>query len=560
MGHRILHIHMPRLGLGLPSRTVRPFARTGDGLLEGFLAAIAEPAEELRITGSLFDRDSPPAHLVDRVVAPLADLVRRGTRVTAPAGTPRTLLFLAAGIRSGEDPGPNGAPEFWRAGRYECRVGERVEMRQVEIPRVRRARVDVTGFTAAEAVKRIRQRLLRARGARLVRLTLAGETTEEEILHFGPRELQPLLPAGVPGSLSNEVVSLCPEKEVATDDERRRAALRRVRDSLPELPETTGVYEFRDEGGRPLYVGKAVNLRRRVASHFTAEAREPSPRGPMLLATRSVSFREHPSEVEALLAEADRIREVRPPYNRQMREPEGNRYLRADLDAGVPTLTSARRARRDGALYLGPFPKRWLLERALRVLMVVYGLRSCRWELGEEAPVACTDRDLGICSAPCTGRISTAGYRDRVRLALDHVTGRSGGEPAFGLLNSPAIGLLGRDDLRILAGFRRSAQWLLRCLREANGLLRLSGGRALLVLGGLRAGVRGLRGEGEKGIEAWAARRIESFLARPVRTWVRPDQADEVRILSGALRALEGEGASGDASTSPDGCGMESPP
>jgi len=536
MGGRTLHLHDARIGIGLPSRTVRPFRRRGDALLGAFLAALGTEADRVVLTGRLFDRADPPAHVVDRVVGPLADLVERGVAVAVPALTPRALLFLAAGISlGGNDPpaGGNGLTpeEFWRAGAFRLLRDGAVETRRVQVPGQAEVRVSVTGLDARTALDRIHAALDRRDGVRLLRLTLTGSSAEPEILSFGPRELGHHLSGGAEGTVTNRVSGVRGVREIE-DEDRRRAELGRIRESLPELPETTGIYEFRDGRGRALYVGKAVNIRRRVASHFTSEARERSPRGPMLLAARSIRTWEKPSEVEALLAEADRIREVRPPYNRQMREPEGARYLRADPDGPAPSLTSATVVKEDGATWYGPFPKRWAVERALRVLQVVHGLKSCDWKPGEPAPAACTDRDLGICAAPCTGRTSLVDHRRRTRAAVDHLLGRDAGAPPFGALNSPGAGLLGTEDLRIFDGLARSARRLLGNL-SASGGLRLPGGRVLLVLGGLRAGERSIEGAPA---DAWIDRRVAEFAETPPRTWIPEDRAHEVRILANRLR------------------------
>ena len=317
---------------------------------------------------------------------------------------------------------------------------------------------------------------------------------------------------------------------VPTDDAERREALARVRAALPEAPPTTGTYEFLDGRGRVLYVGKAVDLRRRIASHFTAEAREQSPRGPMLLEARTVQVTETADELTALLDEARRIRQARPPFNRQMKERESYRYLRAKLGGPMPSLSSAPEVCEDGATWFGPFPKRWLVDRALRVLQVVYGLASCEWVPGAGAPVVCTDRDIRVCSAPCVGRTGIDEYGRRVRMALDHVTGEVSPPAPFGALNAPSTGLLGRDDLLVLEGFSRSLRRLVTNLRDASGGIPREGGRTLLVLGGLRAGVLDDPAE--------AARRVRLFEREPPRTWVTPDEADEVRILSHWLRRV----------------------
>lgn len=552
MEGRTLHVHEARIGIGLPTRTVRPHGRKGDEILAALIKALAEPADRVVLTGRLFERSEPAAHLVDRVVAPLAGLISRGIPVTVPANTPRALLFLASGIGLADEDLPGPPIEFWRAGRFRVLRGEASETRQVTLPGIAEVTIDLTGLAIGEALETIRTRLRPVQAVRMVRLTLRGRTNEQELLTFGHREIHHYLPGGVDGLVINELTGRRPGNDEFEDDDARKAALAENRKRLPELPETTGVYEFQDDQGRPLYIGKAVNIRRRVASHFTAEAREESPRGPMLLAARNVAVSEATTEVEALLKEAERIREARPPYNRQMRETENYRYLRADVDAVVPGLTSVAETKRDGAVYVGPFPKRWLVERSIRTLMVIYGLKSCEWKPTEEAPAICTDRDLGICTAPCTGRVSLPEYRERVMMALDDLLGTGLGEPAFGALNPPSAGLLATEDLRILAGFRRSVRYLLDNLRNASGTLPLSDGRTLLVLGGLRAGVRRVT---DTEADEWRRKSLEAFARHPARTSVAVSRVNEVRILA---RALREQGTSCVPLKEPASRGMES--
>ena len=123
--------------------------------------------------------------------------------------------------------------------------------------------------------------------------------------------------------------------------------------------------------------------------------------------------------------------------------------------------------------------------------------------------------------------------------------------PAFGALNSPSAGLLATEDLRILDGFRRSVRYLLDNLRTASGTLPLSDGRTLLVLGGLRAGVRTVT---ESDADEWRRRSLQAFSRHPARTSVAVSRVDEVRILS---RALREQASTVVPSTDPPGRGID---
>jgi len=537
----VLHLHEPRLGIGLPSKTVRPFRRSGDSILDAFGRAVATPAERIVVTGRLFDRPAPAAHLVSRVVDVLGDRVRDGVPAAVPAGAPMALLFLAAGITLDADIETGiqkgGAAPFWRHGEFRVLQDGRVRVCRVPLPGTKEVRLDVTGLTARTVMDRMAVRLARTNGARFLRVVLTGASDDPGVLGIGPRDLQMVLPSGVEGALLKEFAPPPPQPPAT---EEREDTLRAARARMPDLPETTGTYEFLDDRGRVLYVGKAVNIRRRVASHFTAEIRERSPRGPMLTKAHTIRHREAPNELMALLAEARRIREVRPPFNRQMRDPEAARYLRVMTVGPGPGLTARREVEDDGADWYGPFPKRWAVERSLRTLQVIYGLASCRWRFGETAPAVCTDRDTGVCCVPCRGRTSGASYRERIRMAADFLLDRAGPPPPFGALNPLSAGMLGEEDRRILSGFAAGVRRFLDTLSGATGLVLLPGGRALLVLGGLVAFERDVEPGREDAVRRWARGRIRAYETGPPRTWLPVDRAEEGRILAFWMRKRSG--------------------
>jgi len=396
--------------------------------------------------------------------------------------------------------------------------------------------MDVTGLLARAVMDRLSARLARIRGARFIRVVLTGASDDPGVLGLGPRELQMILPSGVEGTLTKEFAPTPVPVGAEPGAEEREEALCAARARMPSLPETTGTYEFVDDRGRVLYVGKAVNIRRRVASHFTAEIREPSPRGPMLRSAHTVLHREAPNELMALLAEARRIREVRPPFNRKMRDPEAARYLRVTTRGPAPAIRAEREVSADGADWYGPFPKRWAVERSLRTLQVIYGLASCGWSFGDAVPEVCTDRSFGVCSAPCRGRIAETAYRERVRMAADFLLGRDRRPPPFGALNPLTAGLLGEEDRRVLSGFADGVRRFLDTLSAATGLVFLPGGRTLLVLGGLIAFEGDFAPGREEAVRGWARERIRAFQGGPPRTWLAADRAEEGRILAFWMR------------------------
>ena len=180
------------------------------------------------------------------------------------------------------------------------------------------------------------------------------------------------------------------------------------------LPDAPGVYLFKDARGALLYVGKAVSLRKRVASYFRLHGTA-APLAPRIahLMKQVVDLEVRPaaSEAEALLIEAQLIRERRPRYNVSFRDDKSYPMLKLTREP-FPRLVLTRRRQADGAEYFGPFTDAGLMHEAVRFLRRVFPLRTCA-----AMPTApCLEYHLGQCLAPCAGYVSEAQYR---RLAQD---------------------------------------------------------------------------------------------------------------------------------------------
>lgn len=214
-------------------------------------------------------------------------------------------------------------------------------------------------------------------------------------------------------------------EELASFTSRVTPAQRRKRflaDGLPALP---GVYVFRDSRGRPLYVGTAKDLRRRVRTYFTA-AETRRRMSEMVALAESVTPIVCATPLEAEVRELRLIAEHKPPYNRRSRSPERQPWVKLTAEA-FPRLSITRTVRPDGATYLGPFPSRATAEAAVAAVHDVVPLRQCTGRLslrgtGRECALAGMDR----CGAPCSGRQSREEYAqvaDRVAaLAEGQVT------------------------------------------------------------------------------------------------------------------------------------------
>ena len=187
---------------------------------------------------------------------------------------------------------------------------------------------------------------------------------------------------------------------------------------VPDLPASPGVYVFVDAHGHPLYVGKSVNLRRRVRGYFYAGGPSNERLAEMLRIARGVEAHPAGSDLEARLTEAEWILDRRPPYNKALKRRDTGWYLELRPDEPFPRLRIVRRPRRMGARYAGPFHGRRLPERIRRLVEKIVRLRSCAEPVRphpDRSP--CMQFDMDLCTAPCAGRVGLNGYRRQARAA-----------------------------------------------------------------------------------------------------------------------------------------------
>lgn len=194
------------------------------------------------------------------------------------------------------------------------------------------------------------------------------------------------------------------------------------------LPSSPGIYMFRDQDGELLYIGKANSLRARVRSHFAVDAATSLKNREMLRRVADVDTIVVGSEAEALLLEANLIKEHRPRFNIQLRDDKRYPYIKVTVQEPFPRVYVTRRLESDGARYFGPYTEVGLMRQALEVIKRAYTVRSCRYDLPGDAPERpCLDYHIGRCRAPCVGLQSEADYRTMVDEIIDVLNGHTRG-------------------------------------------------------------------------------------------------------------------------------------
>lgn len=189
------------------------------------------------------------------------------------------------------------------------------------------------------------------------------------------------------------------------------------------MPDTPGVYLFRNAQGKVIYVGKAISLKKRTSSYFNAGGQD-SPKVRAL--TRQSAILEYvltEDETQALLLESNLIKKHRPRYNVVLRDDKSYPYLKLTLGEDYPRVLMSRRTLPDGARYYGPYPNMKIWE-ILKMIHRYFNLRDCEIEIDGKAERACISFQVHQCPAPCTGQVGKSDYGKLVKRVQWFLEGR----------------------------------------------------------------------------------------------------------------------------------------
>ena len=194
-------------------------------------------------------------------------------------------------------------------------------------------------------------------------------------------------------------------------------------DRISHLPESPGVYLWRDGAGDVLYVGKAKRLRSRVRSYVAADHEESLKTRALMQQVESVETIIVPTEEAALVLEANLIKEHHPKYNIALRDDKSFPYIKVTVQEPFPRVFVTRHLVNDGGRYFGPYADVGAMRRALNVVKRIFTVRSCNYDMPKVMPERpCLDYHIGRCKAPCILAQTQAEYAamiDEVLLFLD---------------------------------------------------------------------------------------------------------------------------------------------
>jgi excinuclease ABC subunit C len=198
-----------------------------------------------------------------------------------------------------------------------------------------------------------------------------------------------------------------------------------------EIPTAPGVYRFRDDAGRVLYVGKAKNLRARLTNYFQPLHSLHERTRRMVTSARAVEWTIVGTELEALQLEYTWIKEFAPPFNIKFRDDKTYPYLAITLGDRVPRVMVTRTRGLRGARYFGPYTKVWAVRETVDTMLKAFPMRSCSdsvYKRAESTNRPCLLGDIGKCAAPCVGRISQSDHKS---IALDFASFMAGNDVSY---------------------------------------------------------------------------------------------------------------------------------
>ena len=201
------------------------------------------------------------------------------------------------------------------------------------------------------------------------------------------------------------------------------------RPKTSDIPTQPGVYKWRDEEGRVIYVGKAKNLRNRLTNYFQPLANLHPRTQSMVLTARSLEWTVVATELESLTLEYTWIKEFDPRFNVVFRDDKTYPYLAVSVGEEIPRVWMTRVRKRRDTRYFGPYAKVWDIRHTLDGLLKTYPVRTCTSGVFRKAQLSgrpCLLASIGKCSAPCVGRISPKEHRKLCAELTGVITGRLG--------------------------------------------------------------------------------------------------------------------------------------
>ncbi len=211
---------------------------------------------------------------------------------------------------------------------------------------------------------------------------------------------------------------------------------------LKNIPNKPGVYQFSDQSGKTIYVGKAVNLKKRVNSYFKGKKEKSTKTAKMISQIKDIKYTVVGSELEAIMLETNLIKELHPKYNILMKDDKNFVYIKITVNEDYPRIIITRKVEKDKARYFGPKTAQHKVKKILKLLKKIFPYRHCNLNIEHKGQnknnlavsdvnvskasikYPCIDYHIKRCVAPCIGLVKPEEYKKIINNIIDFLEGR----------------------------------------------------------------------------------------------------------------------------------------
>ena len=192
-----------------------------------------------------------------------------------------------------------------------------------------------------------------------------------------------------------------------------------------EFPDKPGIYIFKDETERPIYVGKASRLSHRIRSYFGAESERIGSKNQRIRASAfDLDYIVTTTEAEALILENTLIKKHMPRFNVRLKDGKTYPYLKIDIKSDWPRISITRNVQKDGSRYFGPYFSASSLRKTMDLLNKLFPYRSCAKTITGTDPKPCLDFHINRCLGPCIGAVDSDAYQEVIKQVIGFLEGK----------------------------------------------------------------------------------------------------------------------------------------
>jgi excinuclease ABC subunit C len=200
--------------------------------------------------------------------------------------------------------------------------------------------------------------------------------------------------------------------------------IKKIKDIISKIPNKYGIYKMLDKDNNIIYVGKAINLKKRVSQYFN-KTNKSIRIIKMTELVQNIEYVVTSNEVEALVLECNYIKEYNPKFNVMLKDDKSYPYIKINIKDKYPTIRIVRKKVDDGSEYFGPYTSVTSIKEVLKIIKEIFPVKRCKYNLNKVKVKPCLYYHIGRCLAPCNKEIDITEYNDMINQIIMFLNGRT---------------------------------------------------------------------------------------------------------------------------------------